>query len=271
MDQLYTTLNNGIAMPLLGLGVYDVYGLAAERAVLHALRTGYRLIDTASFYQNEKEVGHAVCNSGVKREEIFVTTKIWHSDQGYESALRAYDASLKKMGLDYVDLYLIHWPIKHKRKDTWRALEKLYEEKRVRAIGVSNYLVPFLKELETYGHVVPAVNQIEFSPWLYLKDELHECQAKGIQLQSYTPLVRGLKFKDSVVQRLSEKYQKTPAQIILRWNLQLGVSTIPKSAHPTRIDENFDVFDFSLADADMAELNILNENFRVVEDPMELL
>jgi diketogulonate reductase-like aldo/keto reductase len=271
MAQLYTQLNNGITMPLLGLGVYDVYGLAAERAIHHALKTGYRLIDTASFYQNEKEVGHAIRNSGLKREEIFVTTKIWHNDQGYESALRAYDTSLKKMGLDYVDLYLIHWPIKHKRKDTWRALEKLYEEKRVRAIGVSNYLVPFLKELETYGNVVPAVNQIEFSPWLFLKDEFSECRAKGIQLQSYTPLVRGLKFKDPVIQKLSEKHQKTPAQIILRWNLQLGVSTIPKLANLTRIDENFNVFDFELDADDMAALSGLNENFRVVEDPMELL
>jgi diketogulonate reductase-like aldo/keto reductase len=269
--QPYATLNNGITMPVLGLGVYDVYGLAAERAVLHALHTGYRLIDTASFYQNEKEVGNAIRNSGIKREDIFVTTKIWHSDQGYESALRAYDVSLKKMGLDYVDLYLIHWPIKHKRKDTWRALEKLYEEKRVRAIGVSNYLVPFLKELETYGHVVPAVNQIEFSPWLNLKDELNECQAKGIQLQSYTPLVRGLKFKDPVVQRLSQQHQKTPAQIILRWNIQLGISTIPKSGNPQRIDENFNVFDFQLSDVDMAALNNLNENYRVVENPIELL
>jgi diketogulonate reductase-like aldo/keto reductase len=271
MNQLFATLNNGISMPLLGLGVYDVYGLAAERAILHALKTGYRLIDTASFYQNEKEVGSAIRHSGIKREEIFVTTKIWHSDQGYDSALRAYDTSLKKMGLDHVDLYLIHWPIKHKRKDTWRALEKLYEEKRVHAIGVSNYLVPFLKELETYAHVVPAVNQIEFSPWLYLKDELDYCQSKGIQLQSYTPLVRGLKFNHSIVQQLAQKHRKTPAQIILRWNLQLGVSTIPKSANPTRIEENFNVFDFALDVDDMLALSNLNENFRVVENPIELL
>jgi methylglyoxal/glyoxal reductase len=269
--QLYSTLNNGVSMPLLGLGVYDVYGLAAERAVMHALQTGYRLIDTASFYQNEKEVGAAIRNSNVKREEIFVTTKIWHTDQGYDSALRAYDVSIKKMGLDYVDLYLIHWPIKTKRKDTWRALEKLYEEKRVRAIGVSNYLVPFLKELEMYANVVPAVNQVEFSPWLFLKEELSWCKTNGIQLQSYTPLVRGLKFKEAIIQRLSQKHQKTPAQILLRWNLQLGVSTIPKSANPARIDENFNVFDFVLDDVDMRALGKLNENFRVVEDPMELL
>lgn len=269
--QLFTTLNNKIALPLLGLGVYDVYGLAAERAIHHALQIGYRLIDTASFYQNEKEVGSAVRNSGIKREEIFVTTKIWHSDQGYDSTFRAYDASLKKMGLDYVDLYLIHWPIKPKRKDTWRALEKLYEEKRVRAIGVSNYLIPFLQELETYANVAPAVNQIEFSPWLYLKGELDYCKQKGIQLQSYTPLVRGQKFSDPVIQKLSHKHQQTPAQIILRWNLQLGVSTIPKSGNPTRIDENFNVFDFKLTDEDMAALGNLNENYRVVEDPMDLL
>lgn len=258
-------------MPMLGLGVYDVYGLAAERAIVHAIQTGYRLVDTASFYQNEKEVGNAIHQSGINRNEIFVTTKIWHSDQGYDSALRAYDASLKKMGLDYVDLYLIHWPIKQKRKDTWRALEKLYEEKRVRAIGVANYLVPFLKEMETYANMAPMVNQIEFSPWLNLQQELKYCQSKNIQLQSYTPLVRGQKFNDPVVQSLSLKHKKTPAQIILRWNLQLGVSTIPKSGNPIRIDENFNVFDFRLTDEDMTALGNLNENYRVVEDPMDLL
>jgi diketogulonate reductase-like aldo/keto reductase len=258
-------------MPLLGLGVYDVYGLAAERAVMHALDVGYRLIDTAMIYQNERETGNAIRHSGIPRNEIFVTTKVWHTDQGYDSTFRGFDHSSMKLNIDYIDLYLIHWPIKEKRKETWMALEKLYVDKRVRAIGVSNYLLPFLKEQETYRHVVPTVNQIEFSPWLFLKDELQWCQKNKCVLQSYSPLVRGKKFNDPVVMRLATQYGKTPAQIILRWNIQLGVSTIPKSGNPKRIEENFNIFDFQLSETDMNALCNLNENFRVVEDPMELL
>jgi diketogulonate reductase-like aldo/keto reductase len=222
-------------------------------------------------YQNEREVGNAIRHSGIPRQEIFVTTKVWHSDQGYDTTFRAFEISSKKLNVEYIDLYLIHWPIKEKRKDTWRALEKLYEEKRVRAIGVSNYLLPFLKELETYGNITPAVNQIEFSPWLFLQDELKWCREKNTVLQAYSPLVRGKKFADPLVGELAEKYQKTPAQIILRWNIQLGISTIPKSGNPKRIEENFNIFDFDLKNEDMAALSNLNENFRVVEDPMELL
>ena len=158
------TLNNGITMPLLGLGVYDVFGLAAERAILKALQVGYRLIDTAMIYQNEREVGNAIRSCGINRKEIFVTTKVWQTDMGYDSTFRAFETSSKKLNIDYVDLYLVHWPVKVKRKETWLALEKLYEEKRIKAIGVANYLMPFLKELETYSSVVPVVNQIEFSP-----------------------------------------------------------------------------------------------------------
>ena len=270
-NQIYTTLNNGVSMPLLGLGVYDVFGLAAERAVMHALDIGYRLIDTAMIYQNERDVGNAIRHSGVTRKEIFVTTKVWQTDMGYDGTFRAFDTSSKKLNVEYIDLYLVHWPIKFKRKDTWRALEKLYKEKRVRAIGVSNYLLPFLKEIETYSNITPAVNQIEFSPWLFLQDELKWCREKKTVLQSYSPLVRGKKFTDPVVVGLAEKYQKTPAQIILRWNVQLGVSTIPKSGNPKRINENFNIFDFQLTEEEMKLMGSLNENFRVVEDPMELL
>jgi diketogulonate reductase-like aldo/keto reductase len=270
-NQTTLTLNNNITMPQLGLGVYDVFGLAAERAVMHALDIGYRLIDTAMIYQNERDVGNAIRHSGIPRNEIFVTTKVWQTDQGYESTFRAFDTSNKKLNVDYIDLYLIHWPIKPTRKETWRALEKLYVDKRVRAIGVSNYLLPFLKELESYYNIIPAVNQIEFSPWLFLQPELKWCQEKNCVLQSYSPLVRGKKFTDPVVVRLATKHNKTPAQIILRWNIQLGVSTIPKSGNPKRIEENFNIFDFQLSEEDMKALSNLNENFRVVEDPMELL
>ncbi|MBY0536935.1 MAG: aldo/keto reductase [Chitinophagaceae bacterium] len=266
-----TTLNNGISMPLLGLGVYDMYNAEAETAVSKALEIGYRLIDTASLYRNEKEIGNAVRNSSLPRNEIFVTTKVGNGDQGYDSTLRAFDTSMKLLNIEYIDAYLVHWPIKGKRKDTWKAVERLYEEKRVRSVGVANYLVPFLDELKSYANIVPVIDQMEFSPWLYLKAELDRCKKDGIQLQSYTPLVRGKKFSDPLIQELSTKYSKTPAQIIIRWNLQLGVSTIPKSSNEARLRENFDVFDFEISEADMERLCGLNENFRVVDDPIEML
>lgn len=270
ITQPIVTLNNGITMPLLGLGVYDVFGLAAERAVMTALEVGYRLVDTAMIYNNEREVGNGIRNSSVPRNEIFVTTKVWQSDMGYDKTLRAFETSLKKLNIGHIDLYLVHWPIRAKRKETWRALEKLYSEKQVRAIGVANYLMPFLNELETYMQIVPVVNQIEFSPWLFLKDELNWCQSKNVLLQAYTPLVRGQKFSDPTLDAMAKKYGKTPAQIILRWNIQLGISTIPKSSNPTRIKENFSIFDFTLLDEDMTALSKLHENYRAVEDPMEL-
>ena len=233
MEQPFATLNNGIEMPLFGLGIYDVYGIAAERAVRHALDIGYRLVDTAMIYQNEQDVGNAIRHCGIPRNEIFVTTKVWNSDHGFESTLRAFENSRRKLNIDYIDLYLIHWPVRGKRKETWQALEKLYEEKRVRAIGVSNYMLPFLKELEGYCNIPPAVNQLEFTPWLYRKDELNWCQDKKTVLQAYSPLVRGKRFNDPTVVKLAAKYGKTAAQIILRWYIQLRVSTVPKSGNPT--------------------------------------
>lgn len=271
MNQLYTTLNNGIAMPLLGLGVYDMYNREAEEAVSSALEMGYLLIDTAAMYKNETEIGNAIRASRVPRKEIFVTTKVADGDQGYDNTLRAFDASSKKLNCEYIDLYLVHWPIKKTRKDTWKALENLYTDKRVRAIGVANYLVPFLNELDTYGKVTPAVDQVEFSPYLFLEDLLNECKRKNIQLQAYTPLVRGQRFADPKLVALANQYGKTPAQIILRWALQLGVSTIPKSSNLNRLKENFDVFNFQISDADMHKINTFNENFRVVDDPMGFL
>jgi len=270
-QQQYKTarLSNGITMPLLGLGVYDMHAEEARKATLTALQIGYRLLDTAASYGNEKEIGKAIAESGLKREEIFVTTKVANHDQGFDSTLTAFEISRKKLGLDYIDLYLVHWPIRGKRKETWKALEKLYTEKRVRAIGVANYLIPFLEELTSYANEQPVLNQVEFSPYLYLEHLLNYCREKKICLQSYTPLIRGKKFKDPKLLNLSEKYGKTPAQIILRWNLQLGVSTIPKSSNPARLKENFDVFDFSISAEDMEAMNHFNEDYRVVDDPME--
>lgn len=266
-----TILNTGAEMPMLGLGVYDMHDGEVIEAVSHALKTGYRLIDTASMYGNEIQVGIAVNNSDVPREEIFITTKVNNSQQGYDATLKAFDESLKKLNTSHIDLYLLHWPIKNKRKETWRAMERLYEEKKVKAIGVANYLLPFLRELETYGNITPAVNQVEFSPWLYLEDLLLFCQKNNIFIQAYTPLARGKKFDDARLLSVAAKHDKSPAQIILRWNLQLGVSPIPKSSNPSRIEENFDVFDFYLDEIDMSILSSMNENFRVVDDPMQYL
>ncbi|RFS14121.1 aldo/keto reductase [Emticicia sp. C21] len=270
-QQLMTSLNNGVQMPLLGLGVYDMYKQEAEQAVLWALETGYRLIDTASMYRNETEIGNAVLKSNIDRKDLFITTKVNNGDQGYEKTLKAFDVSLQKLNLDYVDLYLVHWPIKYTRKFTWKALERLYHEGRIRAIGVANYLIPFLEELSLEATEVPMVNQVEFSPYLYLEDLLKYCRERKIQLQAYSPLVRGQRMADPKLLRVAEKYQKTSAQIILRWALQSGVSTIPKSSNLERLKENFDVFDFEISEQDMAYINSFNENFRVVDDPMELL
>ena len=271
VKQEYTTLNNGVKMPLLGLGVYQMHKEEAETAVNHALDIGYRLIDTAAMYHNEAEVGRAIARSGIKREEIFITTKVNNPDQGYENTLRAFDESLSKLNIDYVDLYLIHWPIRGKRKDTWKALEKLYSDKRVRAVGVANYLLPFMEELMGYADIPPAVNQVEFTPFLFLKDLLEFCRSNRVQLQSYTPLTKGVKLQDPRVCELAEKYNKTAAQIILRWNIQHGVATIPKSSNEQRLKENFGIFDFNISDEDMGRIDNFHEDFRMVGDPMSML
>ena len=267
----YTKLNNGNSMPLLGLGVYDMYQQQAEQAVIDALEIGYRLIDTASMYENEKEIGNAIKNSGINRAEIFLATKLNNSDHGYEQALKAFDKSLDLLGVDYVDLYLIHWPIKEGRDASWKALEKIYSEGRAKAIGVANYTLPFLNELKQYSTIEPAVNQIEFTPWLFEKATYDYCKQASIQLQSYSPITRGIKFSDERLMAICEKYEKTPAQIILNWNLQLGVSTIPKSSQKQRLQENFDASNFKLDTQDVEFMNTFNEGFRICDDPMIFL
>ncbi len=263
------TLNNGNPMPLLGLGVYDMHNDEAVAAVMHALRTGYRLIDTASMYGNEKQIGEAVRRSGIPRNEIFVTTKVNNTQQGYDATLKAFELSMQHLDIGYIDLYLLHWPLQATRRETWRALEKLYDQKQVKAIGVANYLIPFLEELSTYANTIPAVNQVEFSPWLYDETLRNYCKERGIVLQAYTPLARGKKFDDPRLVKITEKYKKTPAQVVLRWCIHLGVSAIPKSSNPLRIDENFSIFDFELTQEDMNTLCSMHEDFRVVDDPMD--
>lgn len=266
------TLNNGVVMPQLGLGVYaPQHNSEVQQAVEWALEAGCRLIDTASAYGNEREVAAALQSANLPREEMFITTKVWNSDQGYESTLRAFDRSLERLALDRVDLYLIHWPVKEHRMETWRALETIYADGRARAIGVCNYYGPHLDELLEQADIIPAVNQFEFSPYCYLPDVLTYCRLRNIQPEGYAPLVRGLKRNDPRLVKLAHKYGKSTFQLLVRWSLQQGVVTIPKSVKRDRIRENLDVLDFIIAEDDMAEMNTFHDNTRIADDPMTYL
>ncbi|MCJ8007034.1 diketogulonate reductase-like aldo/keto reductase [Lederbergia wuyishanensis] len=266
--QSTTVLHNGVEMPWFGLGVWRVEnGKEAVNAVKAALKNGYRSIDTAAVYQNEEGVGQGIRESGVPRENIFVTSKVWNSDQGYESTLEAFDASLKRLGLDYLDLYLIHWPVKGKYKDTWRALEKLYKDGRVRAIGVSNFHVHHLEDLLQDAEIKPMVNQVEFHPRLTQLELRTYCKEHGIQFEAWSPLMQGGLLDNGVISEIGEKYNKTAAQVILRWDIQSGVVTIPKSIKEHRIIENSDIFNFELTYEEMEKIDALNEDKRVGADP----
>lgn len=263
--QSTVTLNNGVQMPMLGLGTFQSEnGETARDAVLWALEAGYRHIDTAALYANEESVGEAIKASGIPREQIFVTTKVWNGDQGYETTLRAFDTSLKRLNMDYVDLYLVHWPIRETREETWRALLKIAEGGRVRAIGVSNFVVRHLKELLAWSPVVPAVNQFEIHPYLTRVELVDFCKQQGIQVESYSPLVRGKKFNDPTLMAVAQRCGKSPAQVMVRWSLQKGLVVIPKSVRRERILENADVYDFEISAADMAVLDALNENLHTI-------
>jgi diketogulonate reductase-like aldo/keto reductase len=258
-------LNNGVMMPLMGLGTFKSSpGKETRDSVLWALEAGYRHIDTATIYQNEEDVGAALRESGIPREQIFVTTKVWNGDQGYESTLRAYERSLQVMGLERVDLYLIHWPIPGTRADTWRALTRLYETGMVRAVGVSNYTVRHLKELEATSELVPAVNQFELHTYFQRKELVSACHKAGIQVESYSPLARGRKMDDPALISLADRYGKTPAQVMIRWGLQKGFVMIPKSVRRERIVENADVYDFELSDEDMSLLESFDVNMQII-------
>ncbi len=261
-------LNNEIEIPFLGLGTYDIRGQKeVDKAIDAALETGYRLIDTAAAYYNEKEVGQAIKSSSVPRDEIFITTKLDNSDHGYQKALKAFEKSLKELDLDYVDLYLIHWPISGKRNESWKAMEELLKQNKCRAIGLSNYTVRHLKELFESSSTIPAVNQIEFNSFVFQKEIMDFCNTNKIAVEGYTPIARRKKFNHAVIKELSDKYDKTPAQIMLRWSLQHNVIVIPKSSNPERIKENAGIFDFNLSDEDMMKMNSLNEDLRLSPDP----
>ncbi|GGG01237.1 aldo/keto reductase [Paenibacillus abyssi] len=261
-------LNNGVKMPWLGLGVYQAAeGDEVEQAVIAAIMAGYRSVDNAPIYGNEEGVGRALKKCGVPREQLFITTKVWNSDQGYHSTMAAFDESRKKLGLDVIDLYLIHWAVKGMYKETWRALEKLYRDGKVRAIGVSNFQIHHLQDLMADSEIIPAVNQVEFHPCL-TQTELHQfCKDNNIQMEAWSPLMQGKLLVHPLLMELSGIYGKSPAQIILRWDLQKGVVAIPKSVTKQRIESNANIFDFELSVQDIARLDALNRNERVGADP----
>ncbi|MDT0160930.1 aldo/keto reductase [Bacillus infantis] len=267
-----TVLNNGVEMPWMGLGVFKVEeGPELVNAVKSAIKLGYRSIDTAAIYGNEEGVGQGIregiAEAGISREDLFITSKVWNSDLGFESAIQAYETSLQKLGLEYLDLYLIHWPVEGKYKDAWRALEALYKEEKVRAIGVSNFQVHHLEELLKDAEVKPVINQVEYHPRLTQQELKAFCRENGIQLEAWSPLMQGQLLDNEIIAAIAEKHGKSAAQVILRWDLQNGVITIPKSTKEHRIAANASIFDFELSSDEMEQISSLNQNLRVGPDP----
>ncbi|MDI2129977.1 aldo/keto reductase [Yinghuangia seranimata] len=264
------TLSNGVQIPQLGFGVWQVPPAETEVAVRTAIEAGYRSIDTAAAYENETGVGAAIAACGVPRDQLFVTTKLWNRQQGYDTTLRAFETSLERLGLEYLDLYLIHWPMPAADRylDTWQAFEKLYADRLIRAIGVSNFQIPHLERLFDAAGVRPAVNQVELHPYLQQPELRAFHREFGVQTEAWSPLAKGgALLTDTTVAELAAKHDRTPAQIVLRWHVQLGNVVIPKSVTPSRIAENIAVFDFALDDADMAALGNLDAGRRTGPDP----
>lgn len=256
------TLNTGASMPAIGYGTWQLRdGTEATEAIVAALQAGYRLIDTAKLYGNERSVGEAIRASDIPREEIFVTTKLWSGDLGYESAHRAFKESLERLGLEYVDLYLIHWPGIDARADAWRALEEIYRDGRAKAIGVSNYEIRHLEEVRAQSDIVPAVNQIELHAFNYheQREVLAYCHEQGVVVQAYSPLAQATDMKNPAIQEIAAAYGKTPAQVMLRWCVQHGTVPIPKSSNPERMKENIDIFTFELTGEEMQGINDLSQ------------
>ncbi|MCX5535022.1 aldo/keto reductase [Streptomyces sp. NBC_00006] len=266
------TLNNGVEIPQLGFGVFQVPDDETAAAVTAALEAGYRSIDTAAIYGNETGVGRALAASGIAREDLFITTKLWNADQGYDATLAAFDASLEKLGLDYVDLYLIHWPTPERDlyRETWKAIEKLAADGRIRAAGVSNFQPAHLERLLADSPLVPAVNQVELHPGLQ-QSELRAVHADlAIATEAWSPLAQGAVLGDEAITTIAARHGKSPAQVVLRWHLQLGNVVIPKSVTPARIRENLDVFDFTLTDDELASIATLDRDLRTGPHPDEL-
>lgn len=264
-------LNTDREMPLLGLGVYKMAdGSEAENAVITAVRAGYRLIDTASVYKNEESVGRGIARCGIPRKDLFITAKVWNTAQRMGDVQGAFNRTLERLNLDYVDLYLIHWPVPGCYLSTWKELEKILESGKALAIGVSNFEIRHLEELRKISQVIPAVNQIECHPLCYPKELIEYCQSMGIQVQAYAPLARGAYLDHDVMCILGTKYARTPAQVGLRWAVQKGISVIPKSSHPDRIVSNGAIFDFSIQQEDMEIMDTLNEDYHSSHVPEDL-
>ena len=264
------TLRGAVEIPLLGLGVYQSRpGAETRQAVETALALGYRHVDTARAYGNERDVAAAIAASGVARDDVFVTTKLWNSDHGYDEALRACDASLARLGVERIDLYLVHWPVQGLRNETWRAMERLRADGKARAVGVSNYTVRHLRELLGHAKEPPAVNQVELHPFLQQRELLAFCGANGIVVEAYAPLVKAQRLDHPVLRRIAAKHEVTPARVLVRWGLQQGVVVLPKSVHPQRIQENASVYGFALDADDLADLERLDEGYRTSWDPTD--
>ncbi|MFB7142262.1 aldo/keto reductase [Gottfriedia sp. NPDC056225] len=265
-------LNNGLEMPIIGLGVFQVEdGQVVIDSVKAAIRNGYRSIDTAAIYQNEEGVGQgikeALEENGLKREDLFITSKVWNADLGYQSSIDAFELSLKKLGLDYLDLYLIHWPVEGKYVESWKALETLYKDGKVKAIGMSNFQIHHLKEVMATAEIMPMVNQVELHPMLSQVELREFLNENSIQVEAWAPLMQGGLFENETLLEIANKYNKSIAQVVLRWHLQNGIVIIPKSIKEHRIQENADLFDFELTQEDMEQINSLNQNHRVGPDP----
>ena len=264
-------LNNSIEMPILGLGVYKITDKKElENAVRFAIEAGYRKFDTAQFYNNEKELGEAIRKTGIKREEVFITTKIWNTKQGYNSTRKSFEESLEKLNMDYVDLLLIHWPGQNKDRylDTYRALENICQSKKAKSIGLSNFEIKHLKDIFAHCNIAPTVNQIERHPNLPRNELVDFCKKHNMAVEAWSPLGRGKLFDNEVIIDIAKKYNKTSAQIILRWNIESGISVIPKSVNKNRIEENIDIFDFNLDKNDMERINSLENGERIGADPL---
>ena len=262
------SLNNGVEMPYLGLGVWQAQNdEEVINAVKWAVQEGYRHIDTAAIYRNEEGVGIGIAGCGIPREDLFIVSKLWNGDQGYDSTLRAFDQSLKKLDVDYLDMYLIHWPVAGKYVDSWKAMERLYEEGQIKAIGVSNFMIHHLQDLLSNTEIIPAVNQMEFHPRLIQPELMDYCRQNGIQFEAWSPLMKGEIFHIETFKQLAAKYQRSISQIVLRWDLQKGVITIPKSTNRERIRENAQLFGFEISEEDMQLIDELNDHYRVGPDP----
>ena len=267
-DQLYMKMNDGYKIPVVGLGTWKSEpGEATYKAVLDSINAGYRHIDTARAYDNEADVGRAVQDADINRKDLFITTKLWNRHQGYDEAIEACEKSLARLGCDYIDLYLIHWPLKDKRNESWRALIELQKKGLCRSIGVSNFTIDNLKELEDKFEVIPAANQVEFHPYHYQKDLLEYCNSKNIIIEAYSPLVHAKRMDEERLVAISEEIGKTPAQILIRWAMQRGMVVLPKSVNESRIVENFSVFDFEISDSLMKRLDDLDERYVTCWDP----